>query len=335
MILLTLNTLVMAFASPLSVLGVAPDTAGIEARAPAPLGNGVPLRIMPLGASITFGLQSSDGNGYREVLRDLIVNGGEISDGEDDDEEEEGDDDDSITISDGDGSDNDGKNDKQGLYIKSIRIDLGIGGGGGGNVVNMVGSRQSGTMRDNDVEGWSGYRVEQVHAKAMAAASAPHYKPNVVLINAGTNDATQDFNVSTTGERMEALIRDLWRVSPRAVVVLSTLLVNGDPESELNVININAQYRALVERLQLEGEVKGEGTEGNRSRRPRHRIVLAEMHDDDDAPRLDDIPDGTHPNDEGYRKMAKIWYAALRTASEKGWLRAPERVRGVPDDGNE
>ncbi|KAL2137525.1 hypothetical protein VTI28DRAFT_9219 [Corynascus sepedonium] len=251
---------------------------------------------MPLGASITFGLKSGDGNGYRAVLRDLIVSGGEISDIEDDD-----DDDDIISISDGKGS----SNDKQSRYIKSIRIDLGIGGGGGGNVVNMVGSRQSGTMRDNDVEGWSGYRVEQVHAKAMAAASAPHYKPNVVLINAGTNDATQDFNVSTTGERMEALIRDLWRVSPRAVIVLSTLLVNGDPESELNVININAQYRALVERLQLEGGVKGEGTDGNRWRR-RNRIVLAEMHDGDDAPGLDDIVDGTHPNDEGYRKMAKI-----------------------------
>ncbi|KAL2192426.1 carbohydrate esterase family 3 protein [Corynascus similis CBS 632.67] len=325
MMLLTLNTLVMAFASPMSVLGVAPDTAGIEARAPAPLGNGVPLRIMPLGASITFGLKSGDGNGYRAVLRDLIVSGGEISDIEDDD-----DDGDIISISDAEGS----GNDKQSRYIKSIRIDLGIGGGGGGNVVNMVGSRQSGTMRDNDVEGWSGYRVEQVHAKAMATASAPYYKPNVVLINAGTNDATQDFNVSTTGERMEALIRDLWRVSPRAVVVLSTLLVNGDPESELNVININAQYRALVERLQLEGGVKGEGTDENRWRR-RNRIVLAEMHDGDDAPGLDDIVDGTHPNDEGYRKMAKIWYAALCTASEKGWLRAPERVRGVPDDGNE
>jgi hypothetical protein len=31
-----------------------------------------PLRILPLGASITYGTGSSDGNGYREHLRDLL-----------------------------------------------------------------------------------------------------------------------------------------------------------------------------------------------------------------------------------------------------------------------
>lgn len=30
------------------------------------------LRIMPLGASITYGLVSSDGNGYRKALRDQL-----------------------------------------------------------------------------------------------------------------------------------------------------------------------------------------------------------------------------------------------------------------------
>lgn len=31
-----------------------------------------PLRVLPLGASITFGVQSSDGNGYRKALRDQL-----------------------------------------------------------------------------------------------------------------------------------------------------------------------------------------------------------------------------------------------------------------------
>lgn len=30
------------------------------------------LRIMPLGASITYGISSTDGNGYRKVLRDQL-----------------------------------------------------------------------------------------------------------------------------------------------------------------------------------------------------------------------------------------------------------------------
>jgi hypothetical protein len=33
---------------------------------------GLELRILPLGASITWGLRSTDGNGYRKALRDQL-----------------------------------------------------------------------------------------------------------------------------------------------------------------------------------------------------------------------------------------------------------------------
>lgn len=84
------------------------------------LQNGLWLRPMPLGASITYGLTSNDGNGYREFLRELLVN-----------------------------------------Y---------------GNPVNMVGSRRNGTMEDNDVEGWPGDIIDEVHEKAKTAV------PKVKLI---------------------------------------------------------------------------------------------------------------------------------------------------------
>ncbi|KAL8865868.1 MAG: hypothetical protein Q9174_006648, partial [Haloplaca sp. 1 TL-2023] len=40
------------------------------------IGNGVDLRILPLGDSITFGMGSSDGNGYRLLLSNLISKDG-------------------------------------------------------------------------------------------------------------------------------------------------------------------------------------------------------------------------------------------------------------------
>ncbi|EAQ87690.1 hypothetical protein CHGG_04309 [Chaetomium globosum CBS 148.51] len=224
-----------------------------------PLGNGVPLRIMPLGASITYGTASSDGNGYRAALRNHLVSGP-------------------------------------------------------GNKVNMVGTRQSGSMRDRDVEGWPGFRIAEVRAKAMAPGCVPHYRPNVVLVNAGTNDATQNFSVDGAGARMEGLVRDLWAASPRAVVVLSTLLVNKNAEAERNVRVINAQYVDLARRLR-EGE--------------RKRLVLVDMHGPD-GPTTADLADDTHPNDAGYRKMADIWFKGLVAASDAGWLQAPESVAGVP-----
>lgn len=80
---------------------------------------------MPLGASITYGLTSNDGNGYRKFLDDQVVNNG--------------------------------------------------------NPVNMVGSRRNGTMEDNDVEGWPGDIIDQVHTKATAASPKVKLIYNILL----------------------------------------------------------------------------------------------------------------------------------------------------------
>jgi hypothetical protein len=86
-----------------------------------------PLRILCLGASITFGFHSSGGNGYRYALRGKLI--------------EEG------------------------------------------NDVNMIGSLRGGNMSNNQVEGWKGYRIEQVAKKA--ELSLPKM-PNLVLVFVGS-----------------------------------------------------------------------------------------------------------------------------------------------------
>ncbi|KAL2256224.1 hypothetical protein VTK26DRAFT_1968 [Humicola hyalothermophila] len=179
----------------------------------------------------------------------------------------------------------------------------------------MVGTRRAGTMRDNDVEGWPGLRVDQIRGMAGRPDAVPLYRPNVVLLNAGTNDALQSHNVSAAGARMEALLRDLYCASPRAVVVLSTLLPNRDPAAQRNVLAINAQYCALAARLAREGR----------------KIVLADMQGAG-GPSVADLLDGTHPNDQGYVKMANVWVDALKVVGEKNWLVIPEDVIGLPND---
>ncbi|KAF7627478.1 hypothetical protein AFLA_002859 [Aspergillus flavus NRRL3357] len=92
------------------------------------------LRIMPLGASITYGYQSTNGNGYRRWLRQQLRHAGWW--------------------------------------------------------VNMVGSNpnDTSTMNDNEVEATSGFRVDQVTQQAERPIPQ---QPNLILINAGTNDANQ------------------------------------------------------------------------------------------------------------------------------------------------
>ncbi|KAL4747888.1 hypothetical protein BDW72DRAFT_196314 [Aspergillus terricola var. indicus] len=111
--------------------------------------------------------------------------------------------------------------------------------------VDMVGSRDNGIMKDNDVEAHSGDLISQVHT---AAKNSLAYKPNTVLINAGTNDC--DFNVdpANAGERMRDLIETLINAPDmgNTLIVPSTLIPSGSDSLETNRPSVNAQFRALV-----------------------------------------------------------------------------------------
>ncbi|KAJ4424060.1 hypothetical protein N0V82_001307 [Gnomoniopsis sp. IMI 355080] len=238
-----------------------PDTALIASN--------TPLRIMPLGASITYGYLSTDGNGYREDLLGLLQRGGNTA-------------------------------------------------------VNFVGSRQNGTMTSNFVEGWPGYRIDQVYAKA--AVHVPQYLPNVILLNVGTNDCVQNWNVVNTtkkstvapamtanatmdvGTRLRLLVEDIFTTwSPNATVVMSTLILNKINATNTLVNVANAQFRAVAADLQAAGR----------------RVVLADMTTAAGGPNITTMADRTHPDDVGYAMMADKWYEALTEAGAKGMIVTP------------
>lgn len=227
---------------------------------------------MPLGASITYGYLSTDGNGYREDL-------------------------------------------------------LGLLNRGGNTAVKFVGSRQNGTMTSNFVEGWPGYRIDQVHAKA--AQHVPQYLPNVVLLNVGTNDCVQKWNVDNTtkistvapaltanatfdvGTRMRMLVQDIFTWSPNATVVMSTLILNKNNVTNALVNDANEQFRAVAADLVSSGQ----------------RVVLADMTTAAGGPNITTMADRTHPNDVGYAMMADKWYEALTEAGTKGFIVTPSEVK--------
>lgn len=233
-----------------------------------PIANNMDLRIMPLGASITFGLRSTDGNGYRDELRVLLNKSGT-------------------------------KN------------------------VEYVGSRTHGDMASNAVEGWPGLRIDQVLPKANA--SVPADLPNVILLNVGTNDCVQNFNMMNTtqnstsapemtasanytvGTRMRMMVEDLLEWSPNATVVMSTLINNRFDKTQARVLVANEQFRAVAAELQQGGS----------------KVVLAEMTAAAGGPNMTTMFDQTHPNDVGYAMMANRFYEAMLEASTKGMISAP------------
>lgn len=206
-----------------------------------------PLRLMPLGGSITYGVGSSDKNGYRKFLYDMLT------------------------------------------------LD--------GHTVEMVGSRKSGAMPNNRNEGWRGFTIDQIDRKARI--SIPSLMPNLVTINAGSNDCLQDLDIVEIGNRISGLLEYIWSTCPGSTVILSTLLLNSDSSAEQRILQANAQFHELA--LQKNREHK--------------RIVLVDMHGAD-GPNADELVDGTHPNDSAYRKMASIWHRGFQEAVSKGFLQA-------------
>jgi lysophospholipase L1-like esterase len=204
------------------------------------------LRVMPLGASITVGYTSSDGNGYRKYLREQL------------------------------------------RYA--------------GWEVDMVGNLANGTMKDNQNEGHFGDTIDHI---AEAAVNSTRLQPNVILINAGTNDCIQNIEITDADTRLDALITHLFASIPNTTIVLSTLLPNEFASRAVR--RVSQEYRNLVARRRSRGD----------------RLVLAEMSyfiTDDQ------LVDGTHPSDTGYKRMAAVWWSAIQTAEEEGKLSAPNIV---------
>ncbi|KAI1109328.1 SGNH hydrolase-type esterase domain-containing protein [Nemania sp. NC0429] len=198
-------------------------------------------------------------------------------------------------------------------FRKTFRADLAKLGA----PINMVGSQRYGHMADNDLEAYPGNRVMEIYDRAKQG-SVSKLKPNVFVINVGTNNVIQRRETDVAGRQLEAFVNFLLRTSPRATVVLSTLIPNNLPDREPIILDINRQYREVFKKY---------------SNKP---VVLAELHPSaglPGRPQAGDIGrDGSHPTDKGYEIMGHLLAQAVMDADARGYLRWPED--GVAYDGD-
>ncbi|KAK4200109.1 family 3 putative carbohydrate esterase [Triangularia verruculosa] len=205
------------------------------------------LRVMPLGASITEGVGSSDGHGYRDLVR------------------------------------------------AQLRAQ--------GWNVNMVGSKQNGRFGDNENEGHPGNTINQVRVEFSKTGKA--LMPNLVLLNAGTNDCIRQIDTNNAGARLKVLIDDVFNAIPGVIVIVSTLAPSRKNDS--CSADLSRQYRDLVANTY----------KGN------PRIGMADLYS---AININDHlhPDGIHPNDAGYAIFTSLWMDAFRKLEDQ--LQAPAPV---------
>ncbi|MFC4049312.1 GDSL-type esterase/lipase family protein [Actinomadura syzygii] len=166
--------------------------------------------------------------------------------------------------------------------------------------LDFVGSQRSGQTPDPDHEGYPGATIGEIARRADTAVG--QYKPNVVLLNAGTTEMER--GVAGAAAEMGTLIDQVLEDAPKAAVLVSTLAPVRDETVQSRIAAFNKEIPGVV---------------AQRARAGKHVAVvdMGEVTTDDLA------DDGLNPNDRGYTKMAEAFDAAIATASVENWIVGP------------
>ncbi len=185
-------------------------------------------------------------------------------------------------------------------------ITWGTGGNGGGgyrpplvqNLVvgryssDMVGSQRSGPpiLYDRDHEGYRGYRIDQL--AALAPTSVTNFRPEFVLLQIGTNDVLQQFDLAAAPARLSSLIDLITDARPSARLVVASITPLADPALDADARAYNAEIPGIVAAKAAAGR----------------QVSFLDMYP---VITTADLIDGIHPNQGGYDKMAAAWSSTL------------------------
>ena len=172
------------------------------------------------------------------------------------------------------------------------------------------------------MEAVPGYILTQINGLMQSGIG---YRPNVVMINAGTNDADETIDIANAGSRFNTILDTIWKSAnypnPDACVIVSALLPvlqSRQANGYANSPSMNSQYQALVTQLAGQGKC----------------IYFADTRVIDPStgqtwinPSYDiNQDDGIHPTDTGYQKMASIMYDAIMQAYTDGKITPPQNI---------
>ena len=160
-----------------------------------------------------------------------------------------------------------------------------------GQQFDFVGSMENGppALADRQHEGHSGWRIDELHARAHEWVSTA--QPDAVLLLAGTNDIWQRYDVDRAPARLLDLLVTIDRAAPGALIVVSTL--PPFPERAVEREAFNASLMTVISAARARGIRAVVTTAGS---------TLSDV----------DLYDGVHPNETGHTKLAAGFYATLR-----------------------
>lgn len=145
------------------------------------------------------------------------------------------------------------------------------------------------TNFDQNHEGHSGWRADEVAANAVAWATAN--KPDVVLLHIGTNDITQGQTNTSTITDIGNIIDNLRSVVSNVKILLAQIIPSSTNASQAS--NLNGLITTLASQKTTASSP----------------VTVVDQYTGFNP--STDLFDGLHPNDAGERKISAKWYAAL------------------------
>ncbi|KAH8831577.1 SGNH hydrolase-type esterase domain-containing protein [Flagelloscypha sp. PMI_526] len=179
-------------------------------------------------------------------------------------------------------------------YRKTLKDSL----ASAGNTIDFVGRLTSGNMTDNQNEGYSGFTISQVAAKARESGAIA-LQPSLILLMVGTNDMNNpSIDKSTSPGTLIALVDQLFGSFPSATIVVSGIIpISGSTNSYVGPYN--SASKALVNQRASAGK----------------KVLWI-----DSTLTTANLGDWLHPNDAGYVKMGKDWLGGVNSVIAKGWV---------------
>lgn len=170
---------------------------------------------------------------------------------------------------------------------------------GAGFTVDYVGTQKSGTMSDKDNQGFPGYTINQIRG---VVAGGLAFKPNVVLLHAGTNDLNRG-NPSSEPDsqaptRLGALLDDVLKAVPNAVVLVAKIIPAKNAGLTATIKTFNNALPAMVAQRVSKG----------------FNVSVVDMSV---LNTNSELSDNLHPSVSGYARMGDIWFAGIKAVSSK------------------
>ncbi len=165
-----------------------------------------------------------------------------------------------------------------------------------GKKITFLGSQMGGpAMVDGATfprnhEGYSGWTISQING--LVPNPAFREIPHIVLLMAGTNDVVWA-GPEGAPMRLGTLIDAVIKAAPDALLVVAQLTPLGDPASDGRAKTYNETIPATVEMRASAGK----------------HVIMVDMHSG--VPASGISTDTVHPNPQGYKAMADVWYEAV------------------------